>query len=407
MQVTLPYTVADVHPYTVADVHPEPLRVAIDATACLDRPTGVGVFTQHLLAGLKDDSRLDLRAYAVTWRGRGRLGSVIPPSIDHVDRPMPARPLRACWSRFGSPPIEWWTGPIDVVHGTNYVVPPARHAAQVVSVYDLTPVRFPELCNTHTLAYPALIARACANGAWVHTMSRVIADEIIEHFKVPAERVVVVPGGVIRSPPVGPSSSADIGRLVAGSDRYVLALGTIEPRKNLPALVAAFDQLADEDTDLRLVLAGPDGWGAVELDETIAAAHHGARIVRTGWVDDDTRAGLLRGATVFAYPSRYEGFGFPPLEAMSEGIPVVTTDAGSLVEVVGNAAEIVPAGLLETDHQGRHDPTGALAEALHLVLTDDVRRAELTRRGLERVTAFSWERTAAGMAELYLRAASR
>ncbi len=153
---------------------------------------------------------------------------------------MPARVVRELWARgAGWPRAEHWTGPVDVVHALNYVAPPAR-AAVIVAVHDLTFVRFPELCTPDTLRYRGLISRAVARGALVQTGSEFVADEIRAELGVPADRVVAIPWGIGAVADGRPESGARL----AGSDRYVLALGTIEPRKNLPALVRAFDAVA-------------------------------------------------------------------------------------------------------------------------------------------------------------------
>jgi glycosyltransferase involved in cell wall biosynthesis len=309
---------------------------------------------------------------------------------------MAARPLRRLWLRFDHPAIEWWTGPVDVVHGPNFVVPPTRRAAEVVSVHDLTPVRFPELANRDTLAYPSLIRRAVARGAWIHTDSAFVAAEVVEHFDVAPERVVPVLLGLNPLPPDRCGADAAEGRRLAGGGRYVLALGTIEPRKNLPVLVDAFDHLASEDPDLRLVVAGQAGWGAEAFDAAVARCGHRERLVRMGFVGDEARAALLRGASVLAFPSVYEGFGLPPLEAMSAGTPVVCTDAGSLPEIVGDAAEVVGVAGLDG---------ATLAAALARVLNDEARREELVTTGRQNVERFSWERCVEALAALYRRAA--
>lgn len=363
------------------------LRVAVDATPLLDHLTGIGVFTRELLERLAGDPTIDTVPFAVSWRGRDRLRLLLPDGVTPVRRPMAARPLRHSWRLLGFPPIEWWSGSVDVVHGTNFVVPPTRRAASLVTVHDLTPVRFPELCTADTRAYPTLIEAAVERGAHVHTDSEYVAGEVRDHFGLTDERVHAVHLGVADLPDTTPGEGA----VLAGAERYLLALGTVEPRKDLPLLVEAFAPLVADDPDLHLVIAGPDGWGAGQLDEAIAGSPGARNIVRIRrYVTDLERAALLRDATAFVYPSRYEGFGLPPLEAMAAGTPVVATRAGSLPEVLDDAAVLVPTG-----------DAPALADAIWTVLTDEMRCRQLTSRGSARSREFSWDRTARELTDLY------
>jgi glycosyltransferase involved in cell wall biosynthesis len=380
------------------------VRVAVDLTSFLTPRTGVGVFATEIVERLAQRDDVELTAFAVTWRGRGRLAELVPPGVAVVDRPMPARPLRELWKRTDLPRVDAWlgTGRHDVVWGPNFVVPPTR-AAALVTVHDLTPLRFPQLANAATLAYPPLIRRAIARGAWVHTPSEFVRDEVIAELGAPPERVVAIHHGVrATAPPAEPQDPEDAtdaqddhrGRRLAGGDRYVLAVGTVEPRKDLPSLVAAFDELAGEDGlgDLRLVIAGPDGWGAEALTEAIAAADHGDRVVRLGWVSEEDRRALLGGAAAYCFPSVYEGFGLPPLEAMSAGVPVVATRAGAVPEVCRDGADLVPVG-----------DTAALGEALRRVLTDAAHRDALVTRGRAVAAGYRWDDAADAFADLFRR----
>ena len=371
------------------------LRVALDATPLLGHRSGVGEFCRRSLQALALRDDVAVAAFAVSWRRRHRLASEIPPGVTLVDRPMPARPLHKSWSVWAFPPIELFIGPVDVVHGTNFVVPPARRAAAVVTVHDLTPVHFPELVERSTLTYPGLVRKALRRGAWVHTPSEFVAREVVEVFGAPPERVRAVHLGMV-PPPARAGGAADgLALLPVWVRQYVLAVGTVEPRKDLPTLVRAFGPVAVDHPGLALVIAGREGWGQAALDEAVDASPARDQVVRLGRVEDAARDALVAGATVLAYPSLYEGFGFPPLEAMAAGTPVVTTRCGALQEVLGDAARFVDVG----------DADG-LAGALEQLVDDDAARQELARRGRERAALYTWEACAAGLDRLYHDAAA-
>jgi len=373
------------------------VRVALDATPLLGHPTGVGAFCQGALAALAQRPGVDVRAYAVSWRRRRLMEPKLPDGVAARQRPMPARPLHALWTRGDFPPLEWFIGANDVVHGTNFLVPPTGQAAAVVSVHDLTPLHHPELCNAATLAYPGLIRRALDRGAWVHTDSAFVAREVVEAFDADPSRVRVVNPGIPDLPAASDAAAAAVLRQLLPPDveRYCLAIGTAEPRKDLPGLVRAFGAVAEGRPDVALVLAGPPGWGEEALDSAIAASGVRERIVRTGWVEEPDLAALLSRASLLAFPSLYEGFGFPPLQAMRAGVPVVATRAGSLPEVLGDGALLVDVA----DHDG-------LVEALATCLGDEVERRRLIAAGAAWSARYSWERCGDGLEALYRDAAA-
>ena len=347
------------------------LRVALDATPLLGTRTGAGVFTFGALEVLAEHAAIEVAAYVPTWRGRGATTLALPLGV----RRTRTRLVRG----------------VDVMHGTNLAPPRTRWAARVITVHDLAPLRFPELVTRETRPHVRRLRRAIAAGATVHTLSAFVAREVVALLGADPARVVTVAPGV---PPVAAGNPA-AGRRMAGADRYILALGTVEPRKDHAALVRAFDRLAARHDDVNLVVAGADGWAVDTFGEEVRRARHGHRVVRFGYLDEAGRSALLRGASVFALPARYEGFGFAPLEAMEAGVPVIATEVGSLPEVLGEAALLVP-----------RDDDRALNEGLVRLLDDDALQTRLMKAGRNRLSRYSWKACADGLAELYARAAS-
>lgn len=364
------------------------MRVAVDATPLLNTRTGVGNFTAALIEGLVATSDIEVTAFPVSIRGRRDLAAAVPAGAAVVTPPLPARLLRALWQRGDHPKIDLAIGRHDLVHGPNFVVPPSR-AVRVATVHDLSPLHHPDLVHPTTLVYPDIIRRAARAGAWIHTDSEAVRAEVVDFLGVDADRVVAVPLGV--TPMTG--GDAEAGRRRAGHDRYVLAVGTVEPRKDLPGLVRAIDLLAAGGLDAPLIHVGPDGWGTEALDRAVSEMRRPELVSRVGRVDDGPLRDLYAGAHVVAYPSVYEGFGLPVLEAMSAGVPVVSTQVAAVEEVAADAALLVPVGDVE-----------ALASAIDRAWNDDSLRSRLIDGGHGRVAAHSWDACTSGIVDLYRRA---
>jgi glycosyltransferase involved in cell wall biosynthesis len=344
-----------------------------------NRPTGAGVACRGLVKGLSERGGIALSAYAV---GRGTTSPPVglPEPVPYRGWPIPARVAFTTWRRLGLPRAEHLLGSPDVVHGTNFAVPPAQAAATVVTVNDLTSIRFPEMCDRASLAYPGLVRDAFCRGALVHVPSSFTRDEVVDLLAIPAERVRVVNWALYPVPPIAVSPASD----------YLLAVGTIEPRKGYLSLVEAFAEVAEGHRSLRLLIAGAEGWGSELLTKSVDRLGLGERVQRLGYVDDSRRLSLMGGALALVYPSLYEGFGFPPLEAMTLGLPVVASRAGSIPEVVADAALLAEPG----------DPA-SLAAAITKVLEDSELRRSLAERGRERARLFTLQRCAAEMEDLY------
>ncbi|MDQ4024138.1 MAG: glycosyltransferase family 4 protein, partial [Actinomycetota bacterium] len=267
-----------------------------------------------------------------------------------------------------------------VVHATNFVLPALRRTPGVVTVHDLSFYRDDTWPGGHRLR--DLVPWSVGRAAKVLVPTHAIGAEVAERLHVPEGKLAVTPEGVapvfFGASPLNEAALAALG--IPGP--FVVAVGTIEPRKNLGRLLDAWRGVAGELEGWRLVLAGPRGWGP-ELPETPG-------VIPIGWVGDDTLPGLLAAADVFVYPSLYEGFGLPPLEAMAAGTPAVVGRYSAAPEVLGDAAWLVDP--LDTD---------ALAGALRTLATDEATRASYALAGQAQVAGYSWARTAATTISAY------
>ena len=361
------------------------MTVAIDGSPLLGPLTGVGMAVDQITGALSHRSDVVLQPYALSLRGRLRPGM--------VRLPLPAAVAHRLWSRFDFPRLDRRLRTADVVHGTNYAVGPSR-LPRVVTVYDCWFLRNTEQASPVVHRVGNVLRRAVSGGAVVHASSHATADAVRELLAT--DRVETIPLAALPRPI--PETSADAPAPIAelAGVPFILAIGTLEKRKNLATLIAAFGQMATAHDGLELVLAGADGDDREAIDralDTLPASLR-ERVMRTDRIDPDVKHWLLSNAQVLAYPSLDEGFGFPLLEAMQYGLPVVASTRGSIPEVAGDAALLV-------------DPldAGALAAALDVALTDSAERQRMIASGAARVASYSWEHTADQLASLYHRLA--
>jgi glycosyltransferase involved in cell wall biosynthesis len=272
----------------------------------------------------------------------------------------------------------------DVIHGTNFVLPPpGRGAAGVVTIHDLSYLRFPETVSSASARYRELVPRSLRRAALVIADTNAVAEEIVAEYHLEPARVRAIPLGVDTAwfdAPAQPPAELHL------PERYLLFVGTLEPRKNLSTLLTAFRELRRQDPSTPpLVLAGPAGWGP-RLD---TAGLDAQDVRQVGYLDSGALRSVVAHAAALCFPSIYEGFGLPPLEALAAGTPVVASDLAPLREVLkdaGSAVRFFPP----------HDPD-ALARAISMTLAAPREPAE----GIAHARRFTWARTASVTALAY------
>jgi glycosyltransferase involved in cell wall biosynthesis len=379
------------------------MRAVIDARPALDpRRTGVGHYTQQVIRHLPHaDPESEYVAWYLHARGllrpRRFFTGVNAPNLSERASRFPARVFGPMSSRLGVPRVEW-SGEFDVLLATNFIPPATRSPGVVMVVHDLAYERLPETAPHMDDRWRRRFDGWLRRAAGVLVPSNSTKRDLLETHPVDEDRVHVTPLGVdMAAFAPAPPEAVDAVRRKYGIDQpYALFVGGLEPRKNLEALVRAFAMTAP---GTRLVIAGgPVRWdpGAADrLDAAVAGLESAARarVVRTGYVNDREKVALMTGAEMLAYPSLYEGFGFPVLEGFAAGLPVLTSDVSSLPEVTGDAAVAV-------------DPsdTEAIAAGIDQLFGDPDLRAMLSAAGLTRASHFTWEATARCTAEA-LRAA--
>lgn len=377
------------------------LKIAIDVTPLTPSPSGVGFYVDQLitaLAQLQTSENFELELIyqpgLKNWlKGNLSVPAHLPAGLHCRVFPIPVR-LSNGFLRFPRlflPRMERSLGHPSIFHGTNYTVFPFRHTARVMTLYDLTFIKYPEYTNATVQAYAYQVARCLAWTDLVLTISQSSKQDIVDYLGFPEDRIVVTP--LASRYPAGQLFSSNLTQCLTSlspstefnpRQPYILFVSTIEPRKNIVALVEAFDRLKQtHKIDHQLVLIGQKGWRYEPIFDRIQRSPYRSQIHHLQYLSDDLVAGFYAQADVFVYPSHYEGFGLPVLEAMTLGAPVITSDVSSLPEVAGAAALLI----------SPHD-TEALADAILRLVTDRTLRDHLVQAGYQQALRFSWSYTA-------------
>jgi glycosyltransferase involved in cell wall biosynthesis len=365
------------------------MRIGIDALLLSNRQgyrqSGVARYIDRLLVSLPGALGQD---ELVTYLDQGiyRDSAINRHTPVSVERP----PVRIAWEHLGLP-VMARRDRLSVFHGPVNVVPRGLPCPSVVTIHDLAFIRFPETVPKRRYRYLSVELRSSAKRAErVIAVSEATKQDLVELLHVDPEKIVVIPLGVdSRFRPFSAREAADFRRRHYIDKPYLLAVGNLEPRKNLPRLLEAFAQVAPR-IDHDLVMIGAEGWLTGELHEALARLRLGGRVKMTGFIEDSELPGWYAAADLFVFPSLYEGFGLPILEAMACGTPVVASSTSSIPEVIGDAGMLVDPYKIDV-----------IAGALLRMAGETPMKDELRAKGLARAATFTWNRTAELTVQVY------
>ena len=372
------------------------MRITIDYTSAVRQKAGIGRYTRNLVSALADTDRSN--DYTLFCAGEGPAPAQWPANFRVRETRVSSRTLAIGWHRLHLPvTVERLSGETDIFHSPDYTLPPLRSARGVVTIHDLSFLRVPECADPALRNYLIEnVPRAVERARQILVDSNNTRQDVVELLHVSADRVSVIPAGV--EPRFQPTR--DLEELARVRARYrlpelfVLFVGTIEPRKNLSRLITAYSDFRRQ-TGLphQLVISGSKGWLYHDIFEQVTRAGLSEDILFPGFVDDKDLPALYTLADLFVFPSLYEGFGLPPLEAMACGTPVVASDNSSLPEVLGQAALLVPA-----------EDTTAIVDAMARVLGDANLRTRLADLGRAQAARFTWAGAARQLMDAYQKA---
>ena len=359
--------------------------VAIDVTTLRGRISGVGYYTARIVEHLAQSVGTDISELLLL--SNGPVERALPPGarLVHGFR----FPIRSAWMQFFLPLLLRRLRP-DIVHYTNYLAPALSTGAYVVSIHDMSLTRTPEHHTLKKRLLTASLVPKVARGAkLILTPSLATRRDVVEDLRLSPDRVAAIPYAAAEM--FRPTASPPVESRLA--EPYFLFVGTIEPRKNLVRLIDAFAAFASEAPGINLVLAGQRGWKCEDIYARAARPDVAHRTIILDYVNEESLPSLYSHCLACVYPSLFEGFGFPVVEAMACGAPVLTSQTTSLGEIGEGAALLV-------------DPldTGAITTGLRALARDRELRADLRAKGLARAASFSWAETGRQTLSAYRRA---
>jgi glycosyltransferase involved in cell wall biosynthesis len=372
------------------------MRIGIDARSVLKRRTGVGNYTFNLFQNL---GKIDQEnRYVLFYSHHKNLRSAIP-QIENVNFEskfvrLPNKLLNLFWRTVRYPSIETWVGKVDVFHSPNFELTPQKQGRSVLTIHDLCFLVYEKYAiKSARLHYGRRIKSYAQRADVIITVSENSKGDIINYLGIPPETIFVIPEGKDDKfkPQNDPETVSEIRNKYGLRRAFILHVGTLEPRKNLVGLIRAYHR-SRARKEYQLVMAGGKGWMYKEIFKTVGKLGLSREVIFTGYVPEDDLPALYNASSLFVFPSLYEGFGLPPLEAMACGTPVITSSVSSLPEVTADAAILVDPFNIEE-----------IKDSIDSVLSDQELASSLKKKGLERAALFTWEKTAQKTLEVYRR----
>lgn len=368
------------------------VAIGIDYTPAYEQGAGIGRTVRGLVSALAHiDTQTDYRLFVA-----GANSKLLPPQLAPNFTYKPSRISPKWWARIWHRAqipyiIENIIGKVNLYHATDFVLPPIhKKTKSIVTIHDLSYIRVPEAASPSLKAYlDVVVPRSLNRATHIHAVSETTRQDLITLYNIPPEKISVIFNAVeSHFKPITPSKEI-FEKYHIPNVPYIITVGTVQPRKNYSRLVKAVAQLRTRH-DIHLVVVGGRGWLEDEFYATIRDAKMTDYVHLTGFVADEDLPALYTGAIAMAFPSLYEGFGIPILEAMACGVPVVSSNSSSLPEVAENAALLI-------------DPYSVdeVLEALERVITDHSMRNMLIQRGFEQAKKFSWDTSASQLLQLY------
>ncbi|MEE9188508.1 MAG: glycosyltransferase family 1 protein [Anaerolineales bacterium] len=361
------------------------MRIGIDATALPPQPVGAGNYIIQLIRALASLKVNDEFVIFAQQRGRALISLPENDSFEWIILEDRNPGSRLIWEQTLFPQLIRRSG-VDLLHSMHYTRPVRVPCASVVTFHDMTFFLYPELhTRAKRLFFPLAIRASARQADALTAVSESTRQDAIRILGISPEKIAATQLGV--DPAFRPINDAGFKRVIAEKydlpERFILYVGLLEPRKNLPMLIRAYKRLIDGGENYKLVLVGRYGWMYEELLKQINNLDLEGMVHFTGYVSQEDLPLVYNLSSLFVYPTLYEGFGLPALEAMACGVPVITTDVSSLPEIVGEAGILVPVNNVE-----------ALYGAMIAVLGDEDLRRKMINKGIQRAAKFTWEQTA-------------